>query len=82
MTTLHQLKRSDVGMENAHFQSIVKSFALEHLVQVALSGGSLCCKLALVRLLQPAVQKKRPFSGFERRDWPRLARGITQKFVP
>jgi len=82
MTTLHQLKRSDVGMENAHFQSIVKSFALEHLVKAALRGSSLCCRLGLVRLLQPAVQKKRPFSGFERRDWPRLARGITQKFVP
>jgi hypothetical protein len=45
MTTLHRLRRSDVEMENAHFQSIVKSFALEHLVLAALSGGSIVAGL-------------------------------------
>jgi hypothetical protein len=58
MTTLHQLKRIDVGRENAHFQSIVKSFALEHLVKAALSGSSLCCRLGLVRLLQTVPREK------------------------
>jgi len=43
-------------MENAHFQSIVKSFALERLVQAALGEGSLCCRFGLVRLL-PAVPR-------------------------
>jgi len=58
MTTLHQLKRSDVGMENAHFQSIVKSFALEHLVKAALRGGSHRCRLGLVRLLQTVPREE------------------------
>jgi len=43
-------------MENAHFQSIVKSFSLERLVQAALGEGSLCCRFGLVRLL-PAVPR-------------------------
>jgi hypothetical protein len=78
----YQPKLGHLVAGNAQFQTIVKSFALEHLVQTALRGGSLCCRLGLERLLKPAAQKKDHFSSFERCDWPRLARGITQKFKP
>jgi hypothetical protein len=48
----------DLVAENAQFQTIVKSFALEHLARGALSDDGGECGLGSVRVLQPAPRKK------------------------
>jgi hypothetical protein len=56
-----ELKLGDMVAENAQFQTIVKSFALEHLAQAAPTDDGGECGLGFVRLLQTALPKKRPF---------------------
>ena len=60
----YEPKVGDLVAENAQFQTIVKSFALEHLARGALSDDGGECGLGLVRLLQTALPKKRPFFWF------------------
>ncbi len=61
---VYQPKLGDMVAGNAQFQTIVKSFGLEHLARVALSDGGGECGLSLVRLLQTALPKKDHFSDF------------------
>ena len=61
---VYQPKLGNMVAENAQFQTIVKSFALEQLAQAAPTDDGGECGLSLVRVLPTALPKKRPFFWF------------------
>jgi hypothetical protein len=61
MTMVYQPKLGDMVAGNAQFQTIVKSFGLEHLARAAPGDDGDEYGRSLVRLLQTALPKKRPF---------------------
>ena len=58
---VYQPKLGNMVAGNAQFQTIVKSFALEQLAQAARTDDGDEYGRSLVRLLQTALPKKRPF---------------------